>query len=278
MFDGIVLLCFMLGDCCYKPFNRDLFIDGRHTYTCQSGLFGNPMTPCDVIHVYTKMNWNFKGGKNNVMIKYNDMVDSRRLQQCTYNNHSSLAHASARGKPIREKGRFGYVDTPVPDADWLYRCTVRFVPVGDIRIGYLRSAVDRGQSTDAAPVTESLVLYTLLRLYNYCAAGYTLSWTFCDTVLKNLRVQELLLRRGVFPVYRTMEGAALVEDRVGVTFDVELCVLWDTPEAVVDINSADVVTLGSLPDKVGLFGRRKDAAASRILQERDSRSVTNLGI
>ena len=59
----------------------------------------------------------------------------------------------------------------------------------------------------------------------------------------------------------------------GVTFDVELCVPWDTPEAVVDINSVDVVTLGSVPDKVGLFGRRKDAAASRILQGRDSRSV-----
>ena len=207
------------------------------------------------------------------MIKYNDMIDSCRRQQCTDKNHSSLAHASARDGPIREKGRFGYMDTPVLDADSMYMYTVRFVPVGDIRIGYLRSAVDREQSTDAAPVTEPLVLYTLLRLYNYCAAGYTLSWTFCDTVLKNLRVQELLLRRGVFPVYRTMEGAALVEDRVGVTFDVELCVLWDAPEAVVDINSADVVTLGSLPDKVGLFGRRKDAAASRILQGWDSRSV-----
>ena len=42
---------------------------------------------------------------------------------------------------------------------------------------------------------------------------------------------------------------------------------------MVDINSADVVTLGSLPDKVGLFGRRKDAAASRILHVRDSRSM-----
>ena len=92
-------------------------------------------------------------------------------------------------------------------------------------------------------------------------------------MLKNLRVQELLLRRGDFPVYRTMEGAALVEDRVGITFDIELCVPWDAPEAVVDINSEDVVTLGSLPDKVGLFGRSKDAAASRILQGRDSRSI-----
>ena len=77
----------------------------------------------------------------------------------------------------------------------------------------------------------------------------------------------------VFPVCQTMEGAALVDDRSGVTFDVELCIPWDAPEAVVDINSAEVVTLGSLPDKVGLFGRRKDAAVSRIPQGRDSRSV-----
>ena len=70
-----------------------------------------------------------------------------------------------------------------------------------------------------------------------------------------------------------MSGAALVDDRSGVTFDVELCIPWDAPEAVVDINSVEVVTLGSYPDKVGLFGRRKDAAVSRILQGQDSRSV-----
>ena len=99
------------------------------------------------------------------------------------------------------------MDTPVPDADWLYRCAVLFVPVGDVRIGCIKSAVDRGQSTDALPVTESLVLYTFLCLYDYCAAGYTRSWTFCDTVFENLCAQEQLLRRGVLPVYRTMEGA-----------------------------------------------------------------------
>ena len=50
-------------------------------------------------------------------------------------------------------------------------------------------------------------------------------------MLTNLRDQELLLCCGDFRVYRTMEGAALVEDRVGVTFKVELCVPWDAPEA-----------------------------------------------
>ena len=134
---------------------------------------------------------------------------------------------------------------PATDADWLYGCAVLFIPAGDVRIGYI------------------LVFYTFLRLYDYCAAGYTLSWTFCDTVVDNLRASQQLLRRGVLSVYRTMEGAALVDDRLGVTFDVELCVPWDAPETVVDINLADVVTLGSVPDKVGLFGRRKNAAASQ---------------
>ena len=274
--------CFMALCCCVsclvtvvtsRLIGIDQFIDCRHTYTWGLGLLGNPMTPCDVIRLYAKMNRNFKGGIDNVMIEYNDTVDSRGLQRCADGHHSSLAHALTRDKPIREKGRFGYVGAPVTDADWLCGCAVLFVPVEDVRIGYIKSAVGRGQSTDAAPVTESLVLCTFLRLYDYCAAGYTLSWTFCDTVLENLRAPEQLLRRGVLPVYRTMEGAALVDDRVGVTFDVELCVPWDAPEAVVYINSADVVTLGSVPDKVGLFGRRKDAAASRVLQGRDSRSI-----
>ena len=70
-----------------------------------------------------------------------------------------------------------------------------------------------------------------------------------------------------------MDGAALVDDRSGVTFRAELCIPWDAPEAVIDIDSADLVSLGSFPDKVGLFGRRKDAAVSRILAGRDSRSV-----
>ena len=70
-----------------------------------------------------------------------------------------------------------------------------------------------------------------------------------------------------------MDGAALANDRSGVTFTAELCMPWDAPEAVIDIDSSDLVRLGSLPDKVGLFGRRKDAAVSRIIAGRDNRSV-----
>ena len=74
-------------------------------------------------------------------------------------------------------------------------------------------------------------------------------------VWNNISVEELTRRCSDFPVCQTMNGAALVDDRSGVTFDVELCIPWDAPEAVVDINSVEVVTLGSFPDKVGLFGR-----------------------
>ena len=64
------------------------------------------------------------------------------------------------------------------------------------------------------------------------------------------------------------EGAALVENRAGITLGVELYVPWDAPEAVVDIHSEVVVPLGSIPEVVGLTGRRPDAADSRILQGR----------
>ena len=123
---------------------------------------------------------------------------------------------------------------------------------------------------NAAPVTG---LLTFLRFFKYCAAGYNSSWTFCDTVYEDGSANRHLISDSVLSVFTTMEGAALVDDRAGVTFDVELCVPCYAPEAVVDINSIGVVTLGSLPDKVGLFGRRMDAAPSRVLQGRDDRST-----
>ena len=52
---------------------------------------------------------------------------------------------------------------------------------------------------------------------------------------------------------RTMDGAALAHDRSGVTFTAELCVLWDAPEAVIDIDSPELVQLGSLPDVRSMY-------------------------
>ena len=146
------------------------------------------------------------------------------------------------------------MDTLVRDADWSVEYSVGLIPDGDIRIDYLRDLVDRGQSTDAVSLTELLVFYTLLHLYNYCAAGSALSWTFCDTVWTNLSVEEFSLRCSVFPVCQMMEGAALVDNRSGVTFDAELCIPWDTPRAVVNVTSTEAFKPVSLPHGVVLLG------------------------
>ena len=70
-----------------------------------------------------------------------------------------------------------------------------------------------------------------------------------------------------------MDGAALVENRPGITFGVELYVPWDAPEAVVDISSEGIVPLRSIPDVIGLTGRRADDVECSVLQGRDFRSV-----
>ena len=51
-------------------------------------------------------------------------------------------------------------------------------------------------------------------------------------------------------------GSSEIDNRAGKTFEVELCVPWDAPEAVVDVSSAGVVSLPDLPDVIGLVGRR----------------------
>ena len=98
----------------------------------------------------------------------------------------------------------------------------------------------------------------------YCAAEFALCWLFCSMDCVWLAGLGLFFRRvSVYWIMAT-EGAALVENRAGITFGVELYVPWDVPEAVVDIHSEGVVPLGSNPDVIGLTGRRPDAAESRI--------------
>ena len=64
-----------------------------------------------------------------------------------------------------------------------------------------------------------------------------------------------------------------VDNRAGKTFEVDLYVPWDAPEAVVDVSSAGVTPLRNLLDIIGLVGRRDNVTESRILQGRDPRSI-----
>ena len=107
----------------------------------------------------------------------------------------------------------------------------------------------------------------------YCTAGFTSYWTFCSTECVLLAGFELFLRRVSECRRMATNGAALAEERAGITFGVELYVPWDAPEAVVDISSNGVVPLRNIPDVIGVIGRREGAAESRVLQGRDIRSV-----
>ena len=257
-----------------RSYGIDLYTEEPRVYTSGLGLVGDPMRPYDAISVYMMMNENFKGGLNNVMLRHKDPVDSRYHQRCVDNKHEMGTRASVNNKPIRVKGRFGCLYSPVRDADWSDVRSVDFSPVGDdVWIEYIGDEFSQSQSTDAAPLTELQDLYTLLHIYSDCTAGFNSIWTFCVTVQNIICGEEFTRCGGDLSVCQTMDGAALVDDCSGVTFTAELCIPWDAPEAVINIDSADLVSLGSFPDKVGLFGRWKDAAVSRILAGRDSRSV-----
>ena len=216
----------------------------------------------------------FKGGLDKVMLMNKAPVDSRYHQRGGDNRQVRRTRASVNNRPIRVWGRFGCLYSPVRDADWSDVLSVGGSPVGkDVWIGYIGDGFSQCQSPDAAPLTELRDLNTLLHIYIDCATRLNLIWTVCIMVRISIGVEEVTKCGGDLSERRTMDGAALADDQSGVTFTAELCMPWDAPEAVIDINSTDLVSLGSFPDKVGLFGRRKDAAVSRIMAGRDSRSV-----
>ena len=224
---------------------------------------GDTVRLYDVIPVYMWMKENFKGGLNKVMLMNKAPVDSRYHQRGGDNRQVKSTRASVNNRPIRVWGWFGCLYSPVRDADWSDILSVGVSPVGkDVWIEYIGDGFSQCQSSDAAPLTELRDLYTLLHIYSDCATRLNLIWTFCVRVRISICVEEVTRCGGDLSVCQTMDGAALANDRSGVTFTAELCMPWDAPEAVIDIDSSDLVSLGSFPDKVGLFGRRKDAAVS----------------
>ena len=163
-------------------------------------------------------------------------------------------------------GWFGCGGGPVGCSDWLRVSGAVVISTGGVRIGYIRRVLCGRSSTDAAPVTGSLVFSAPLDCFDaYCAAEFAPCWLFCCMDCVWLVRFGLFVRQASVYWIMATERAALVEKRAGITFGVELYVPWDAPEAVVDIHSEGVVPLGSIPDVIGLTGRRPDAAESRIL-------------
>ena len=191
-------------------------------------------------------------------------------------------------RPVRKDVRYEYIGdefsqcqtsdaaplTEIRDLHTLLHVNRSVRPVRkDVRNEYIGDEFSQCQTSDAAPLTEIRDLHMLLHVNRNCTIGLHLIWTLCATVRIRICVEKVTKRGGDLSASRTMDGAVLAHDRSGVTFTAELCVPWDAPEAVIDIDSPELVRLGSLPDKVGLFGRRTDAAVSRIIAGRDNRSV-----
>ena len=164
-------------------------------------------------------------------------------------------------------GLVDYSDWPRSD------CAVDFSP-GGVGIGYIRLGLWNDSLIDAAPVTESLVYSALVDCLDvYCTAGFTSDWTFCSMDFVLLAGFEFYIRRVSDCKIMATNGAALAEERAGITFGFELYVPWGAPETVVDISSKGVVPLRNVPDVIGLVGRRKGAVESRVPQGRYIRSV-----
>ena len=143
----------------------------------------------------------------------------------------------------------------------------------DVGIKYIGDSLCGYQSTDAAPLTGVHDTYVNLHIYSDCFARLCSTRIVYLTVWINWSLEEVVQCGVISSLSQTMDGAALANDRSGITFTADLCVPWDAPEAVIEMNSPDLISLETIPDKVGFFGRRKEAAMSRIMSARDCRGV-----
>ena len=145
---------------------------------------------------------------------------------------------------------------------------------GGVRIVYIRSVLTGSSSLDAVPVTGSLLFFApVCCLAVCCAAELSSKVLFGGTVCIWLAGRELFFRQVGVSSAMAADSAAAVGGQAGSTFDVELVIPWDAPEAVVDLHSDILMDLEIVPDVIGLAGRRPETAVCHILLGRDVRSV-----
>ena len=139
---------------------------------------------------------------------------------------------------------------------------------GGVWIAYIKQALGASQLVVAAPVTGSLVCFILFSRWEIIwTVSFPRKWTAGGTDWVLQAGYQVLLQ--LIAEYCNMDalGSSEIDNHAGKTFEVELYVPWDTPEAVVDVSSAGMVPLCDLPDVIGLVSRRDNATESRILQE-----------
>ena len=257
-----------------RSVGTDVLSKGSDVIVSIWGLLDGLVILCDAMRECVWTLKDINDPLNNVMMGNRARMISHDIPWGEDNGQVRATRASVDISPIRVRGRFGCLGRPVQGADWLDVRPVDGGPVGtDIWIKYIGDSFSRYQSSDAAPLTEVQDIYITLHFNTKCFAGLCSIRIVSLSVRITRSLEEVIRCGGVLSLCQTMDGAALADDRSGITFTADLCVPWDAPEAVVDMNSTDLISLGPFPDKVGLVGRRKDAAMSRIMKGRDCRSV-----
>ena len=257
-----------------RSVGTDVLSKGSDVIVSIWGLLDGLDILCDAMRECLWTLKNINDTLNNVMMGSRARMISHDIPWGEDNGQVRATRASVDISPIRVRGRFGCLGRPVQGADWLDVRPVDGGPVGtDIWIKYIGDSFSRYQSSDAAPLTEVQDIYITHHFNTEYFAGLCSIRIVSFSVRSTRSLEEVIRCGGVLSLCRTMDGAALADDRSGITFTADLCVPWDAPEAVVDMNSTDLISLGPFPDKVGLVGRRKDAAMSRIMKGRDCRSV-----
>ena len=252
----------------------DVFITGCDVLVSIGARLDGLITPCHAMRLSSWRTKDFKETLNNVMCVYWTGLIRLDIPWGEDNRPVRATRASVDTGSIRARGRFGCWGRPVRSADWLDVRPMDDGPVGtDVRIKYIGGSLCGYQSTDAAPLTGVHDTYVNLHINSDCFARLCSTRIVYLTVWINWSLEEVVQCGVISSLSQTMDGAALANDRSGITFTADLCVPWDAPEAVIEMNSPDLISLETIPDKVGLFGRRKEAAMSRIMSARDCRGV-----
>ena len=252
----------------------DVFITACDVLVGIGAKLDDLITQCDAMRLSSWRTKDFKETLNNVMCVYRTGLIRLDIPWGEDNRPVRATRASVDTGSIRARGRFGCWGRPVWHADWLDVRPMDDGPVGtDVGIKYIGDGLRGYQSTDAAPLTGVHDTYVTLHFYSDCFARLCSTRIVYLTVWINWSLEEIVQSGVISSPSQIMDGVALANDRFGITFTADLCVPWDAPEAVIEMNSPDLISLETIPDKVRLFGRRMEAAMSRIMSARDCRGV-----
>ena len=252
----------------------DVFITGCDVLVSIGARLDGLITPGDAMRLCLWRTEDFKDMLHIVMCDYWTGLIRLDIPWGEDNRPVRATRAAVDTGLIRARGRFGCWDRPVRSADWLDVRPMDGGPVGtDVWIKYIGDSLWGYQSTDAAPLTGVHDTNINLQIDSDCFARLCSTRIVYLTVRISWSLEEVVQCGVISSLTQTMDGAALANDRSGITFTADLCVPWDAPEAVIEMNSPDLISLETIPDKVGLFGRRKEAAMSRIMSARDCRGV-----